>query len=163
MLSLDHTIPSSNNPPDKAFLKHYDKRKKKKKKTLITSILSFSHNVCRPVGDRNHHDRNICHLEMFLIWSSPKKNICHFDILKQVYMIYGLTHYQTTNFRLFQLKEFADDNFKFDENGSKLSKWVENIVGKGEIARYEQSLLFPVFSKGLLPRGVKRCHYVGMG
>ena len=31
-------------------------------------------------------------------------------------------------------KELADDNFKFDENGSKLSKWVENIVGKGEIA-----------------------------
>ena len=37
------------------------------------------------------------------------------------------------------LKEFADDNFKFDENGSKLSKRVENIVGKGEIARYEKS------------------------
>ena len=34
-----------------------------------------------------------------------------------------------------QLKEFADDNFKFDENGRKLSKWVENTVGKGEIAR----------------------------
>ena len=31
-------------------------------------------------------------------------------------------------------KELADDNFKFDENDSKLSKWVENIVGKGEIA-----------------------------
>ena len=27
-----------------------------------------------------------------------------------------------------KLKEFADDNFKFDENGSKLSKRVENIV-----------------------------------
>ena len=24
-----------------------------------------------------------------------------------------------------------------------LSDWVENIVGKGEIARYEQFLLFP--------------------
>ena len=34
-----------------------------------------------------------------------------------------------------KLKEFADDNFKFDENGRKLSKWVENTVGKGEIAR----------------------------
>ena len=47
-----------------------------------------------------------------------------------------LTHYQTTNFRVFQTKEFADDNFKFDENGRKLSKWVENTVGKGEIACY---------------------------
>ena len=41
-----------------------------------------------------------------------------------------------------KLKEFADDNFKFDENGRKLSKQVENAVGKGEIARYEQFLLF---------------------
>ena len=61
-----------------------------------------------------------------------------------------------------KLKEFADDNFIFDENGRKLSKWVENTVGKGEIARYEQFLLFPVFSKGLSTRGVKRCR-VGMG
>ena len=42
-----------------------------------------------------------------------------------------------------KLKKFADDNFKFDENGRKLSKQVENTVGKGEIARYEQFLLFP--------------------
>ena len=137
-----------------------------------------------------------------------------------------------------KLKEFADDNFKFDNNGKKLSKQVENTVGKGEIARYAQFLLFPqcfqracfpgkskgvivwewvnplpdmpildssklkefaddnskfdengkklskqvencgkrrncslraispfptVFSKGLFPRGVKRCHCVGMG
>ena len=41
------------------------------------------------------------------------------------------------------LKEFADDNFKFDANGRKFSKRVENTVGKGEIARYEQFLLFP--------------------
>ena len=32
-------------------------------------------------------------------------------------------------------KEFADDNFKFDENGRKFSKRVENTVGKGDIAR----------------------------
>ena len=42
-----------------------------------------------------------------------------------------------------KLKEFADDNFKFDQNGSKFSKLVENTVGKGEIARNEQFLLFP--------------------
>ena len=42
-----------------------------------------------------------------------------------------------------KLREFADDNFKFDENVKKLSEWVENTVGKGEIARYEQFLLFP--------------------
>ena len=41
------------------------------------------------------------------------------------------------------MKEFADDNFRFDKNGRKLSKQVENTVGKGEIARYKQFLLFP--------------------
>ena len=43
----------------------------------------------------------------------------------------------------FKLKKFADDNFKFDENGRKFSKKVENNVRKWEIARYEQFLLFP--------------------
>ena len=42
-----------------------------------------------------------------------------------------------------KLKEVADDNFKSDVNGIKFFKWVENTVGKGEIARYEQFLLFP--------------------
>ena len=41
------------------------------------------------------------------------------------------------------LKQLADDNLKIDENGRKFSKQVENTVGKGEIARYEQFLLFP--------------------
>ena len=46
-----------------------------------------------------------------------------------------------------KLKEFADDNFKFDENGRKLS---ENTVGKVEIAHYEQFLVFPLFKRLLL-------------
>ena len=42
-----------------------------------------------------------------------------------------------------KLQEFADDYFKFGKNERKLSKQVENTAGKGEIARYEQFLLFP--------------------
>ena len=42
-----------------------------------------------------------------------------------------------------KLKELADDNFQFGKNGRKFSKTVKNTVGKGEIARYEQFLLFP--------------------
>ena len=34
------------------------------------------------------------------------------------------------------------DNFRFDEIGGKIQNRVENTVGKGEIARYEQFLLF---------------------
>ena len=41
------------------------------------------------------------------------------------------------------LKEFADNDFKFDEYGRKSSERIENTVGKGEIAHYEQFLLFP--------------------
>ena len=41
-----------------------------------------------------------------------------------------------------KLKEFANDNFKFDKNGRKFSKQVENAVGKGEITCYEHFLLF---------------------
>ena len=54
--------------------------------------------------------------------------------------IFNLTLSQMTTLDSFKLKEFADDNFKFDENGRKFSKQVENTVGKGEIARDEQFL-----------------------
>ena len=42
-----------------------------------------------------------------------------------------------------KFKQFAHHNFKFDENGEKVCKREENAVEKGEIARYEQFLLFP--------------------
>ena len=41
-----------------------------------------------------------------------------------------------------KLKEFAD-NFNLDEKWQKVLRMGKNIVGKGEIARYEQFLLFP--------------------
>ena len=41
-----------------------------------------------------------------------------------------------------KLKEFADGNSYFHVKGGKFSEWVENTVGKGEIARYEIFLLF---------------------
>ena len=54
------------------------------------------------------------------------------------------------------MKEFAGNNFNFDENGTKFFKWVENTVGKGEIACYEQISFFPtVFSNGLYSRYIK--------
>ena len=56
-----------------------------------------------------------------------------------------------------KLKEFADDNFKFDENGRKLSKQVENTVGKGEIACYEQFLLFQQCFQKACFQGASKC------
>ena len=52
-----------------------------------------------------------------------------------------LTLYQTTNFRLLQIERLYRRQFK--GNGRKVFKPVENTVGKGKIARYEQFLLFP--------------------
>ena len=46
-----------------------------------------------------------------------------------------------TNVRLFQTERVC--NFEFDENSGKFFKRIENTVGKGEIARCEQFLLFP--------------------
>ena len=42
-----------------------------------------------------------------------------------------------------KLKQFTDNNFKFDENERNFFKRVENTAGKGEIARQEQFLLSP--------------------
>ena len=76
----------------------------------------------------------------------------------------NLTLSQTTIFYPSKLKEFTDDNFIFDENGRKLSKWVENSVGKREIARYEQFLLFPqCFKKRLLLQTRKNQGLFGKG
>ena len=53
-----------------------------------------------------------------------------------------LTLSQMKNFDSSKLKELANDNFRFAENGRQFFKRVENTVGKGEIACYEQFLLF---------------------
>ena len=43
-----------------------------------------------------------------------------------------------------KIRELADDKFNIDANARKFFKRVENTVGKGEIARFEQFLLFPL-------------------
>ena len=63
-----------------------------------------------------------------------------------------------------KFKELANDNFKCDENGRKLSKWLENTVQKGEIAHYKQFSPFPtVFLKDLYCRHVKTRVCLGKG
>ena len=45
-----------------------------------------------------------------------------------------------------KLKDFAEDNFKFDENGKKFSELEENTLHKGQIAREKDKLLPSNFS-----------------
>ena len=74
---------------------------------------------------------------------------------KGIKSFFGLTHYQTTNFRLFQTERVCRRQFQ-DENGRKLSKQVENTVVKGEIAHYEQFLHFPqCFLQACFPQASK--------
>ena len=56
------------------------------------------------------------------------------------FITFQLTHSQMTNSKM---REFADNNFIFDENGIKLFIWAENTEGKGEIAGHKQFLFFP--------------------
>ena len=57
-----------------------------------------------------------------------------------------LTLSQTTNFRLFQAGRVCRRQFHILMKMAEMfSKQIENTVGKGEIARYEQFLLFPQF------------------
>ena len=104
---------------------------------------------------------------LFLFSPLPDDKILDWSKLKQIADDI-LTLSQITNFRLFQPERVADNNFKFDENGRKFSKRVENTVGKAEIAcyeklRYEQFLLFTVFSRDLYCRHVKTRACLGKG
>ena len=45
------------------------------------------------------------------------------------------------------MKEFADDNFRFDENDREFSKRVENPVGKGIVL--QTRINTGLFGKGL--------------
>ena len=45
-------------------------------------------------------------------------------------------------FKTSKRKEVADDSFRFDRNGRQALKEAVNTVGNGEIAHYEQFLLF---------------------
>ena len=62
-----------------------------------------------------------------------------------------------------KMKGFADVNLKSDENSRKFSKWVEKTVGRGEIAHYEQFLLFPWCFQRLLLQTHKNQGLFGKG
>ena len=92
--------------------------------------------------------------------------VCPFTKSTRAVTKCNLTLSQTRNLDFSKLKEFTDDDFKFDENGRKSTKQVENTVEKQEIVCYEQFFLFHnvfktpllqtdknqgLFRKGLLP------------
>ena len=85
--------------------------------------------------------------ESTMVTISPFSNTCTSSTLSNTVNSLPtdntLTHYQTTNFRLFQTERVCRRQFQIDKIRRKLSKQVKNTAGKGEMARYEQFLLFP--------------------
>ena len=103
-----------------------------KEKLLVTSNFSYSHSVFKRLVSQGRQKVSLC-------GNGLKK------LKTEIYLVYQPKLYPFPNRQILDSsknKEFADDNFKFDENGRKFFKWVENTVGQGEIARYEQFLLF---------------------
>ena len=74
-----------------------------------------------------------------------------------------LTHYQTTNFRLFKSERLCRRQFQIWRKCQKVIQIGRKHCGKRRNCSLRAISPFPtVFSKGLLPRGIKRCHCVGM-
>ena len=124
---------------------------------LQTSIFSFSHNVFYPSQNKFQFFFCLilfCRLQILSISTSLK--ICRlvntgkkiqvrldYRTLRLIFERRKYPFHSRPILDSSKLKEFADDNSVFDEDGRKISKQVESNVGKGEIARYEQFLLFP--------------------
>ena len=62
-----------------------------------------------------------------------------------------------------KLKEFSDDNFKFEENVRKLSKRVENTVGKGEVLIMSNFFFSHSVFKRLVSQGRQKVSLCGNG
>ena len=76
----------------------------------------------------------------------------------------NLTHYQTTNFRLFQTERVCRQQFQIRRKWQEVIQMGRKHCGKRRNCSLRAIYPFPtVFSKGLFPRGVKRRHCVGMG
>ena len=88
----------------------------------------------------------------------------HHDWHASVRKMDWLTHYQTTNLRLFQTERVCRRQFQIRRKWQKVIQMGRKHCGKRKNCSLRAISPFPtVFSKGLFPRGVKRCHCVEMG
>ena len=75
-----------------------------------------------------------------------------------------LNYYHTTNFKLFQTERVWRWQFWIWWKWQKVIQMGRKHCGKRRNCSLPAISPLPtVFSKGLFPRGVKRCHCVGMG
>ena len=138
--------------------------------------------------------RTFCHITLFdleirpkklqvqhclrLLGPSQKENVDHRSLsifcavsawstlaAKQTIVVKGaLTHYQTTNFRLFQTERVCRRQFRIWRKWQNVTEMGRKHCGKRRNCSLPAISPFPtVFSKGLFPRGIKRCHCEGIG
>ena len=83
-------------------------------------LCEASMHVCEAYfqGSRHYNDGHKKHFVHKVDWSSGLKT--------KTKLLYSIPKQKILDSS--QLKEFADDNFKFDENGSKFSNRVENTT-----------------------------------
>ena len=126
VLTLYHTIPTFYNPEKPTIWKHRGKRRK----------CIFSSN------------NDFLQKDFFLIYIYFVVCKC-FQIGPVLKFVLCCPKQQILDSS--KLKEIADGNFKFDENGRMLSKWVGSTVGKGELlVRSNFSMSFSVLKKIVL-------------
>ena len=104
-----------------------------------------------------NHYRCICYGNCFMLFTDGKW-------LQSRQIVCTLTHYQRTNFRLFQTERVCRRQFQIWRKWKKVIQMGRKHCGKRRNCSLRAISPFPtVFSKSLFPRGVKRCHCVGIG
>ena len=136
-----------------------------KETRLVRSNFSFSLDVCNPVKDKIHHYTFGKQMFLGVYWNLPFCPSMCLSVYKIVVSVKAkvLTHYQTINFRLFQTERVCRRQFQIWRKWQKVIQTHRKHCGNRRNSSLRAISHFPVFSKGLFPRGVKRCHCVGMG
>ena len=131
----------------------------------MTSNFSFSHSVFKGLVQQTCKNQGLFGkgltciniLPVFSPFPTMSSKVFFYRALKsQVSMVKDWLFARRQILHSSKRKEFADVNFKLDENGRKLSRGEENTVVKGEIACYKQFLFFPqCFQKACFPGASK--------
>ena len=107
------------------------------------------------------HQIQNCRLQTLWVWERLKFVV--WEKVKKYLQEICLTHYQTTNFRLFQNERVCRRQFQIWWKWKKVIQIGRKHCGKRRNCSLRAISPFPtVFSKSLFPRGVKRRHCVGM-
>ena len=132
----------------------------------ILPMVTTQWNKFRSFTEKNQYPLFFyCHSFKYCSFSS-RILTCYQDVFSNSFAVnmLGLTHYQTTNFRLFQTERVCRRQFQIWWKWQEFNHMDRKHCGKRRNCSLRAISPFPtVFSKGLFPRGVKRCHCVGMG